>query len=94
MEVVELGLDREKYCTEANFSLIKETDEFMLIGVNGLMSIIIALKRWLEMSEFLCSRNFKLFLVGLINPFRAVVECFFSIGNITRLIEHDADRMC
>ena len=32
-KVVKLGLDGGKCCTETNFSLTKETDELMLIGV-------------------------------------------------------------
>ena len=46
--LVKLGLDSGKCCAERNFSLTKETVEFMLIGVNGLMSIIIVLSRWLD----------------------------------------------
>ena len=44
--VVKRGLDSGKCCTETNFSLTKETVEFMLIGVNSSMSIIIALSRY------------------------------------------------
>ena len=94
VEVVKLGLDSGKCCTETNFSLTKETDEFMLIGVNGLMPIIIVLSRWLDMSELLCSINFKPFLVSLVQSFWTFVECSFSIGDITRLIEHDVNRVC
>ena len=63
--VVKLGFDSVKCCTETKFSLTKETVEFTLIVVNGLMSIIIILSRWLDMSELLCSMNFKLRLVDL-----------------------------
>ena len=51
--VVKLGLDCGKCCTETNFSLTTETVEFMLICVNDLMSFIIVLSRWLDMSELL-----------------------------------------
>ena len=92
--VVNLALDRGKCYTETSFSLTKETVEFMLIGVNGLMSIMIVLSRWLDMSELLYSINFKLFLVGLIQSFWTFVECSCTIGDIARLIENDVDRMC
>ena len=67
--VVNLALDSGKCYTETSFSLTKETVEFMLIGVNGLMSIMIVLSRWLHMSELLYSINFKVFLVSLIQSF-------------------------
>ena len=67
--VVNLTLDSGKCYTETSFSLTQETVEFMLIGVNGLMSIMIVFSRWLGMSELLYSINFKLFLVGLIQSF-------------------------
>ena len=92
--VVNLALDSGKCYTETSFSLTKETVEFMLIGVNGLMSIMIVLSRWLDMSELLYSINFKLFLVGLIQSFWTFVECSCTIGDIARLIENDVDRMC
>ena len=92
--VVNLALDSGKCYTETSFSLTKETVEFMLIGVNGLMSIMIVLSRWLDMSELLYSINFKLFLVGLIQSFWIFVECSCTIGDIARLIENDVDRMC
>ena len=92
--VVNLALDSGKCYTETSFSLTKETVEFMLIGVNGLMSIMIVLSRWLGMSELLYSINFKLFLVGLIQSFWTFVECSCTIGDIARLIENDVDRMC
>ena len=92
--VVNLALDSGKCYTETSFSLTKETVEFMLIGVNGLMSIMIVLSRWLDMSELLYSINFKLFLVGLIQSFWTFAECSCTIGDIARLIENDVDRMC
>ena len=92
--VVNLTLNSGKCYTETSFSLTQETVEFMLIGVNGLMSIMIVLSRWLGMSELLYSINFKLFLVGLIQSFWTFVECSCTIGDIARLIENDVDRMC
>ena len=62
--------------------------------MNGLMSIIIVLSRWLDMSELLCSINFKLFLVGLIQSLWSFAECSCSVGDIMCLIEHDVDRVC
>ena len=62
--------------------------------MNGLMSITIVLSRWLDMSKRLCSINFKLFGVGLIQSFWAFVEYSCSISDITRLIEHNVDRVC